>query len=158
MIFTAKEDIDAPAGAVFAVLTDFNAIEAAAMRRGADVQRTASPQGGLIGTSWRARFLLRKKPRDVALRLLSHETPTTLHFAGQTETLDGVVKFDIVALSPRRTRLAVSLEVKPRTFGARLMLQSMRLTKTKLQDRFRNRVAQMAAAIQLRALSQGKQG
>lgn len=151
MIFTAKEDIDAPADAVFAILTDFDTIESAAMRRGARVQRTATPQGGRVGTSWRAQFSFRRKPRDLAVRLMTCDEPVALAYAAETDALEGTMKFDVVALSPRRTRLAVSVEIKPRTFGARLMLQSMRLTKNKLSQRFRARVSQMAAAIQLRA-------
>ncbi|MEO1026387.1 MAG: SRPBCC family protein, partial [Pseudomonadota bacterium] len=57
----------------------------------------------------------------------------------------GVV--DLVALSKARTRMLVSLDLKPTTLSSRLMVQSLRLAKGSLNRRFKARVAQFASGI-----------
>jgi|TARA_B110000879_G_C10941741_1_gene420139 hypothetical protein len=68
MKFSTKDDIDAPIDVVFQMLCDFETFERAAMRLGAEVQRTDTKSTPGVGTAWRGTFSMRGKRRQVILR------------------------------------------------------------------------------------------
>lgn len=146
MKLSTREDIEAPLEHVFAALTDNDRWETAAMRRGADVTRADKLRVTGAGMAWRVKFDYRGKPRDLEIKLTEYE-PLRLVFAGSSVALDGVLTLDLMALAPRRTRVIVATEIKPRTLGARLVLQSLKLAKAKLMRRFEDRVARIAGDI-----------
>ena len=150
MKLTSRQDIEAPVAFVFAALKDFEAWERAALRRGADVARTDKLRDVVPGLSWLVKFTYRGKERRLALRLTNLEHPTTIKFAGNGTSLDGLADFDLMALAARRTRLSVTVDLKPRSVGARLVLQSLRLAKAWLNRRFAGRVAQVCTEIETR--------
>jgi hypothetical protein len=66
-------------------------------------------------------------------------------------TSDGLVvvtEIDLIALSQSRTRVIVSITVTAKTLTARLLLQSLKLAKTKLTKRFKARVLDYAGDIE----------
>ena len=150
MKLTTRQDIEAPAAFVFAALKDFDAWERAAMRRGADVARTDKLRDIGPGLSWLIKFAYRGKQRQLDLRLTNLEHPTMMAFSGTGASLDGHAGIDLMELAARRTRLSVSLELRPRSIGARLVLQSMRLAKTRLNRRFADRVGLFCTEIENR--------
>lgn len=150
MEFTSKEDIEAPIEHVFAEITDFQGFERAALRRGADVQRTDSlPEPGL-GMSWRAKFKLRGRMRDITLKLADYDPPNGIKVTGEGTTLEGVMKIDLIALSRARTRLSVDLALEAKTLAGRLILQSLKLARGNVTKRFRLRVAEYAMDVEER--------
>jgi hypothetical protein len=52
------------------------------------------------------------------------------------------------ALSPRRSRLKVSVEAKPKTLAARLFLNTLRLARRKVEERMEKRVDQLGERIE----------
>ncbi len=150
MKLSSRQDIDAPAAFVFAALADFDAWERAAMRRGADVQRTENVNRDASGQSWLIKFAYRGKVRRIVLQQTAMQPPTSLQFAGNGASLDGVAAIDLMQLAPRRTRLSVTLDLRPRTIGARILMQSLRLAKARLNRRFSDRVVQICAEIESR--------
>ncbi len=150
MKLTSRQDIDAPAAFVFAALSDFELWERAALRRGADVVRTDKLTGVAPGLSWMIRFAYRGKQRRLAVRLIALEPPASLGFSGTGNSLDGMAGIDLLQLAARRTRLSITLDVRPRTIGARLVMQSLRLAKSSLNRRFADRVGQVCAEIESR--------
>lgn len=150
MKLTTREDIDAPIAFVFAQLTDFEGWERAALRRGAEVQRTDTLRRPGPGMAWAAGFVYRGKPRKLALRLDTLAPPSRIGFSGQSPNVTGSLELDLMEMSPKRTRVSVALEVKPRTLISRLFLQSLRLAKARMQGRYKARVAQVGAEIETR--------
>lgn len=148
MKLTSRQDIEAPISFVFAALQDFEAWERLALRRGAEVSRTDKLGQIVAGMSWMIKFAYRSKPRRVALRLTRIEAPMNLAFAGSGASLEGLAGIDLLALTARRTRLSVTLDLRPKTIGMRLVLQSMRLAKGRVNRRLADRVEQFCAEIE----------
>lgn len=148
MQFSSNEDIEAPIDEVFAMLSDFETFERSAMRRGIEVQRADDSATKAPGMAWDASFTMRGKPRKLHLVLTAIDPPNALHFESNSPGLDGVLTIDLVALSPRRTRLAIMLNLAPKTLSARLFLQSLKLAKSNLTKRFKVKVAEYAKAIE----------
>lgn len=150
MQFSSKEDIEAPIDDVFAALSEFESFERSALRRGIEVQRAdaAAPVGP--GLAWDAAFTMRGKPRKLHLVLADYDPPAAMRFDADSNGLDGVLSIDLVALSPRRTRMAITLNLSPKTLSARLFLQSLKLAKANLTKRFKVKVADYARQIEER--------
>lgn len=150
MRFATKQDIEAPIAEVFRIMTDFESWERAAMRRGADVSRTDKLRVTAPGMSWLARFSYRSKPRDVQVQLTSMETPIQLGFSGESQAIGGVATIELMEMSAKRTRMHLVMELTPRSLTARLFLQSLRLARARVDRKFDQRVAQLAADIETR--------
>lgn len=148
MKLTTREDIEAPPAFVYATLSDFDHWERAGMRRGADVQRSDTGAAPGQGSRWAIGFDYRGKRRKLDIRLVTLDPGNKLDFVGEAPSVEGSMTFDIVEMGPKRTRLAVALDVKPRTLTARLFLQSLRLARARVQRRFDTRVARLAADIE----------
>lgn len=144
MQFTSKEDIEAPIEQVFAMLSEFESFERSAIRRGIEVIRTDEHTAPVAGYAWNARFKLRGKMRDLTLGLVTYDPPTVMRFESDSHGLDGIMTLDLMALSPRRTRMTVSLDLNPKTLAARLLVQSLKLAKGNLTKRFKLKVADYA--------------
>ncbi|WP_212524892.1 SRPBCC family protein [Actibacterium sp. MT2.3-13A] len=150
MQFTAKEDIAAPIEAVFAAATDFETFERGLLRRGVEVMRTDSLSRPGPGMGWEARFEFRGRPREVTVDLLRADPPEGLELAAESAGVRGQMTVDLVALSPRQTRMQVTLVLKPRTLPGRMLVQSMRLAKGSLLKRYRKGVRKFAREIEAR--------
>lgn len=144
MQFSGKEDIDAPIERVFDVLSELEHYERSAIRRGIEVTRTAELDPVRAGLGWTARFTLRGKPRDLDLKLAEYQPPQMMRFLGQTQGLECNLTIDLVALSPARTRMAVVLNLSPKTLTGRLFVQSLKLAKSNLTKRFKLKLADFA--------------
>jgi carbon monoxide dehydrogenase subunit G len=154
MKLSAREDIDAPIAEVFQRLADFEGWERAAMRRGAEIHRTDALPRPAPGMAWSISFVYRGKPRRLSLTLDEIVAPGKLAFSGRGPNLEGGIVLDLIEMAPRRTRLMVKLEVRPRTLVARLFIQSLKLGRGKVEARFRARIAQVATEIDGRARGQ----
>lgn len=143
MKFAAREDIEAPVGFVFETLTDFEHFERAALRRGAEVVR----KDGTNGPEWQIAFDWRGKRREAVLRMDEASRPGLLRFGFASRVIDGESRVELIALGPRRTRMSVSTEVRPRTLPARLFLQSLKLARARVLGRYRKRVGEIAALV-----------
>jgi hypothetical protein len=150
MQFSSKEDIEAPIEQVFAMLSEFESYERSAIRRGIEVIRTDNHAAPAAGCTWNARFKLRGKMRDLDLKLVTYERPTTMRFESDSNGLSGGMTLDLMALSPRRTRMSVLVELNPKTLAARLLVQSLKLAKSNLTKRFKLKVADYAKTMEER--------
>jgi len=153
MKFTNKTDINASVNDTFAGLADFEHFERQALRSGAEVARVDAlgrPGQGMI---WALRFVFRGKVQKINAELVDYDPPNMMVFSGVSDSFDAVVQFDLLALSARETRVTVSIDMKPKSLAARLILQSARLTKGSINKRFRNRLNRFGTELENRIRS-----
>ncbi len=156
MKLTAKEDIEAPLAFVNEVLSDFEAWERAAMRRGAEVDRLDNLRSPGPGMSWKVGFPYRGKPRSVVVKVLEIAPEQRLAFECVGAPAEGVLIIEMAEMGKRRTRVVTTLEIIPRSLPARLFLQSLRLAKAKVNRRFALRLSQVSADIEDRYRARAK--
>jgi len=148
MKLTAKTDLEAPLGFVYASLIDHVAWEREAAQRGVEVERPADMPLTGIGAGWQIRAAFRGRLRKLLLRIDDMVVNDQVVFGLEGQSITGRTVLEVLALSPRRTRLRVVVEVKPKTLAARLFLNSLRLARGRVQGRFDKRVAQLGARIE----------
>jgi len=153
MKFSTREDIAAPIDEVFAAVSDFDAFERSALRRGAEVSRADQLTAPAIGMTWQSRFSYRGRSRDVTAVLTDFDAPELLAVSSHSAGLNGVFKVELLQLSMRQTRIAVALELSPNTITARLFLQSLRLAKSSLTRRFKKSVHAFAQDLESRLVN-----
>lgn len=148
MRFTTREDIELPARAVFAALTDFGRFEREALRRGAEIEAGGDLASPGPGRWWQIRFRHRGRERELVTSIETCDPPRSLVTVGRLGGIEGRLALDLTELAPRRTRLRVDLEIRPRSLTARLLLQSLRLARSSLVARFRGRVSAFARKME----------
>lgn len=148
MRFSTKEDIEASIHDTFMVLSEFEAYERAALRRGIDVRRVKEVMPIAAGIEWEATFSLRGSVRDIKLTLAEYDQPNGFRFVSDSQGLEGVLEVSLIKLSPNRTRMAVTLDLTPKSLSARLLLQSLKLAKSSLNSRFKGKTADFARSVE----------
>ncbi len=147
MKFSTREDIEAPIDYVFGRVSDFAAFERRALRQGADVSRR---ENGPVATGsvWDVAFKFRGRDRKVAATLTQIDPPQAIEIESHSDGLTAITQVELIALSPARTRVMVGFDLRARTLTARLLVQSLKLAKTKLTKRFKARVLDYAEDIE----------
>ncbi|WP_238365913.1 SRPBCC family protein [Mesobacterium pallidum] len=148
MKFSTKEDIEAPIDQVFQMVADFEGLERSALRRGAEVRRVDKMTEKAPGLEWKAKFHFRGKDRDVDIKLVEYNPDTDLCAQGTTDGLDCIVKVELVALSRKRTRMSLDVDLEAKTLAARLLLQSLKLARNTINKKFKDRIAGYAKDIE----------
>ena len=147
MKFSAREDIDAPLEDVFQAASDFDAFERRMLRRGVDITRDEAIPLDQVGATWRAQVSWRGRTYDVDAELVERVPDQGYSIKSRSNGVECFGNVDLVALSKSRTRMFVSLDLKPTTFSARLFLQSLKLAKSNLSRRFKSRVRDFAVGL-----------
>ncbi len=150
MELSTREDIDAPIDWVWARVTDDVAFERIALRRGAEVQRQDKGSGFIEGASWVMSFRYRGRDRQLEAKVDRVDGPSTWSVTTLSGGIDGVTKLELVAMSKTRTRIILETRLSARTLSARLLLQSLKLAKSGVLKRFRDRVAAFADDLEKR--------
>lgn len=148
MKLTAKTDLEAPLAFVYATLLDHASWEREAAQRGAEIERPADMPLSGLGAGWRIRVPFRGKVRRFVVFINQLVMNDRLGFGLDGQAVEGQALMEVLALSPRRTRLRVAIEIKPKSLPARLFLNTLRLAKGRVQGRFDARVEQLGARIQ----------
>lgn len=144
MKLSTREDVAAPVAFVFATLHDYETFERAALRRGAEVQRTGTP----TRPEWSIGFTFRGRPRRLTVREVSAEPPVRLTFYGIGKLFQGDLRIDLVELGRMRTRIALTVEVRPLTLPARILLQSAQLARGRILRGMQKRTVELAQHVE----------
>lgn len=151
MRLSAREDIDAPIDQVFAVMSDFDQVEAAARKRGISVDRSRDLSSPGPGMTWSANFVFRGKPREATITLSEIERPSLMVFDSASGGLETQARIELHEMSPTKTRVTLKADMSPKTLAARLLVQSLKLAKTKVEKRFKSRFGDVARLVEDRA-------
>ena len=151
MKFKAKEDLEAPIGKVFDMLTDFESHERSALRRGIEIRRNDRLMAPGVGATWEAGFKFRGKARKAALEVVEFDQPNEIVVLAKMQGMETRVEFVLVSLSKTRTRLSIVAELKPKTLSARLLVQSFKLARGNIVKKFDERLADWGRTMEDRA-------
>lgn len=155
MKLASTKDVETPIANVWVVMSDFTGWERAAMRRGVEVNRTQTGTTEGVGTTWQFKLRYRGKERKVEIKLTEILAPEVMAFAVSSSAVFIGTKVELIEMSAKRTRLHLVSEIKPRSFVARLFLQSLRLVRGKIERNFNTKTAQFAEDIEQRARNLG---
>ena len=149
MELKTKEDIDAPIEQVFRALSDFDSLERLAARRGLEVVRN-SDGDVQEGMKWSLKYRLRGKDRTLNMVLDKFQPSTFLAVDADGGGVSGRFEIELVALSPKMTRMAVQVDMAATTLPGRLLLQSVKLARGKVEQKFAERMSKFAEMIEAR--------
>ena len=152
MKLVSKTDIDAAPEALFAALCDRDWFEGLARRGGVQVDRLDAGGPFAVGSGWSLQFAYRGRVRTVTSRIVSMTVPRLIGLSGQSGGFETEAEVLFVPLGRGTTRMTVALDLKPRSFTARLILQTLKIGKGRLKDRLDHRVQAMGAALKDRAV------
>jgi hypothetical protein len=147
MKLTAKIDLEVPAAFIFDTLTDNASWEREAIRNGVEVSRPPGAPDRGLGAAWQMRGHYKGKPRKVLIVIEELVQDQRIGLSLDSPSIDGTARLEVMVLSPRRSRLRVDLEIKPKTLAARLFVNTMRLAKGRVQARFEKGLGQLGSRI-----------
>jgi hypothetical protein len=142
MKFSTRVDVAAPADRAFAAFADFPRYVRLAEKRGARVETLPAET-----FAWRARFDWNGKARELDGRVTRLDPPRALSAHMTAGGVAGTLEIEVTALDDARSRVRVAMEWHPVTMAGRILLQSLKLVKGRLDDRFAARVADFAAGV-----------
>lgn len=143
MKFVAKEDVALPQQVLFDLMADFQMFERVAIRRGVEITRSGS-MASSDGLKWDCTFEFRGRDRMACVHLDEFSAPEKMAFLITNPALDNRVEITVSALSKKQSRFQVSTVLEPKTLTAQLLIQSMKLARSKYNKRFQKRVAEVA--------------
>lgn len=146
MKFVAKEDVVLPQQVLFDLMADFQMFERVAIRRGVEVTRSGS-MASADGLKWDCTFEFRGRDRMACVHLAEFSAPEKIVFLITNPALNNRLDITVSALSKKQSRFQVSTVLEPKTLTARLLIQSMKLARSKYNKRFQKRVAEVAKEL-----------
>ena len=92
----------------------------------------------------------RGRRRDVDIVLSEYDVPNRIVADSTSGGLKAKCIVDLVALSRKRTRMSLDMELEATTLSSRLLVQSLKLAKGKMSKRFHLRMAEYARELEER--------
>ena len=99
------------------------------------------------GMSWEIDFKFRAVSTNFS-QVQALKLQQSMLISNESDGLSGDVVVNVVALAPKRARLMLSVELKPKNLSARLLLHSMRFAKNSLDRKFKARIRDLAIKIE----------
>lgn len=151
MRIALRHDVALPAAEAFAAATDFDQLERVALSRGIRATRTNRLHSTGQGMAWDLGFKFRGRDRRVGTTLVTYDPPQQAVFEGASDHLEIGLVFSVIALSRDRSRLSVEIDLRPRTLRARVMIQSARLARGRIERTLRARFESFVEKLAPRA-------
>jgi|SRR6056297_2955219 len=144
MIFETREEVDVPRDFAFDRFADFTRYEQAARGYGADIRRVNGFTEVAEGVSWRGSVVVRGKTRGVEATVTDLTRPA---HAQMVTTVGGMrVDVDLVfeEIGPQTTRVFAKAQLVATTLASRLILQTVKLARKKIQTKIDSRIVALA--------------
>lgn len=148
MKFSKSEDVQLDQDALFAKVSNFRMFERLVIRRGVEISRVAGTPEDAVGMAWDSQFDFRGKKRQARIEIIEFDAPNLVKFLAQSASMNIRFEVDLTALSAKRTRMSVTSVLEPQTLSARLLVQSMKLGRSKMNKRYAQRVRQFATELE----------
>ncbi len=153
MKFSTRQDTDLPAEALFAAISNFDAIARMLTRRGAVVRLQNATELPETGMSWLIGFDFRGRSRELTMELTAYQPPELIQFRGHSEQFELTVRMTVVGLTRSKSRLIFETDAQPRGMKARLLLQTAKLGKPQLDRKFAERIGDFVNSLSASGLA-----
>ena len=150
MKFENIEDLEIPIEAAFEMLSEFTFFERMAMRRGVEVSRRNGDSVDGLGSAWDLNVPWRGKTVKMQVDVNRYEKPEALGFHADAPAIEVQLDVELVALSNHKTRLLMKTDISAKTLTGRLLLQSMKLTRGKIEKRMSGRISEQSRNLEER--------
>lgn len=147
MKFSTQADVQASQEETFAAFSDFHHYARRAKDRGVEVERLDHGHAVGRGLAWRSRFAWNGHAREMRGEIVRFDAPDGFAADLNVGGLEGVLEIEVIPVKAGRSRVRVGLELTPATMSARILLKSLRLAKSRLDDRFAAAVRSHAESI-----------
>ena len=144
MKFETIEDIDAPREFSFARFTDYIRYEALARSYGADLRRVGGFSEISEGCTWRGSVPIQGRTRGVEAVVSSYSPSDYARIDTTVGGMNVVFEMRFEELAGERTKLIAVTELQARTLAARLVIQSAKLARKRVQARITSRIVALA--------------
>lgn len=148
MQISHTEELDAPIGHVFAACTDFADFKRRAEARGARITRKDDLAAPGVGMAWTIATKLHGRDRLIDVEVVTFDRPEAMALRSITGGLDGLAVLDLREIRGGRTQLGLAIDVKAENFPARLVLQTLKLARTRLTRQLRQRLGAFAKRVE----------
>ena len=146
-----QAEIALPTEDVYCALRDVDAHARTARPRGVTVRRRSDETPFQVSAACDVIIAYRGQPREVLITAAGLEPARLPRFTLRARDITGEITLALTALLPISTQLSCDVAVRPRTIGARLVLQSLKLTQTRLDARFGKRLTGFAQQLVARS-------
>lgn len=148
MKFSSRRDVEAPPETVFESLSNFAVAERVARSRG--IRVTRHPGTPPEAARWTIEYRLRGRSRQLEAHVASFTPPEGFIIEGGSEGVSLRLDVEVIALARARSRIVIGIDLRPKTLPARILVQSMKLTKPALSRKLDARINEIATRIEQR--------
>ncbi len=141
MKLKVSDDAERPVDQVFAVLTDYAAIEDELRSMGFQIKRLGHWTELEPGVAWAGRGEIRGKVRQFEGTVSAIESGRMVEIEARIGGMRVVHETRLVPLGERVTRVNVTADLRPDTLSTRLLIQSLKLARGRVLDRMQRRLA-----------------
>ncbi|MEM9974843.1 MAG: SRPBCC family protein [Pseudomonadota bacterium] len=141
MKFSCQQDIDAPLEAAFAAVADLDYLERQLLRRGIEVVRTDARELPGTGMGWAGDLFWRGQTFPVVAEVVEWAPSEMASLSAQSGGLRGGLQARFTPLSRGSTRVRIGMTITGAGFRDKMLLQTVKLAKARLDRQFSEIVA-----------------
>ncbi|MDJ0858709.1 MAG: SRPBCC family protein [Dinoroseobacter sp.] len=133
---------------VFDALSDFARAERAAMSRGISVERLDALGAPGEGVKWRIGFFARGRDREAEMEVTKFTRPTALRYEGHVGGLFFETNVACRVADSNATEVTVAIKLRAKSMSARVLLQSLKIARRRVQQRFRKSIRNILREVE----------
>lgn len=156
MKFSTRVNSSSTAEQLFDRVTDFSRLEQMLIKNKVSVSRINPADEPGAGMAWKLAFDWRSKTHVLRLDVRRFDRPDVVFITGTSDLFDLLITITVFGLTQTRSRLIFETEVLPRNMRARVIIQTAKLAKGRLDRRYEQRINKLFGGnVSESPLSQG---